>query len=246
MLDPALRAFVEAGDDVEVDRRLEALIEEQAAPLVRRIVARKLAGGGPATSPDDLEDIVSDALLALVSRLQSLRQDPESEAIESLDDYTAVVAYNAFAHYLRGRDPARSRLKNRLRYVLTRGSRFGLWDTPDGLACGLARWRPAPASPAAAENLERLVSDPERWRRTTWPRPWTPYCPLSAVRSSSIGWWPPSPRCLRPRPPPRPTRRRSRTRPPSRWTPPSTSDASRPGCGARSATCCRGRGRRCC
>jgi RNA polymerase sigma factor (sigma-70 family) len=168
MLDPALRAFVEAGDDVEVDRRLEALIEEQAAPLVRRIVARKLAGGGPATSPDDLEDIVSDALLALVSRLQSLRQDPESEAIESLDDYTAVVAYNAFAHYLRGRDPARSRLKNRLRYVLTRGSRFGLWDTPDGLACGLARWRPAPASPAAAENLERLVSDPERWRR--WKR----------------------------------------------------------------------------
>jgi hypothetical protein len=94
MLDPSLRGFVEATDPAEVERLLAALLEEQAAPLIRRILARKLGsyGGGVASSPTDLDDVVADAVLALVSRLQSLRAEPLSEPIESFPDYTAVVA----------------------------------------------------------------------------------------------------------------------------------------------------------
>jgi RNA polymerase sigma factor (sigma-70 family) len=169
-LDPSLQGFVLAADEAEAERRLGTLLEEQAAPLLRRIVARKLGayGVGRASSPQDLEDIVADALLALVSRLQSLRLDAASNPIESFPDYTAVVAYNAFAHYLRRLDPGRSRLKNRLRYVFTREPRLGLWPTTDGPVCGLAGWRPGPASPVATEKFDRLVAEPER--RLRWAR----------------------------------------------------------------------------
>lgn len=167
MLDAALRGFVEAPDEAEAERRLGALMEEQAAPLVRAIVARKLgAGGRPASS--DQDDIVGDALLALVQRLQSLRADREAEPIESFTDYAAVVAHNAFAHYLRRRHPERSRLKHRLRYVLTHGRGFGLWPHADGLTCGLAAWRPNGPSRDATDTLQRVIAEPERW--LAWTR----------------------------------------------------------------------------
>ncbi len=173
MIDPALRGFVEATDAAEAEARLSRLIEEEAAPLARRIAAHKLrahARGAGDASREDVEDIAADVLLAVVSRLQALRADPRLDPIESLADYTAVTTYNAFAHYLRRRHPGRSRLKNRIRYVLTHDRRFALWTTPDGLACGLARWRPAAASADAGRSLDRLLAEPERWLRWTAPR----------------------------------------------------------------------------
>jgi hypothetical protein len=102
-----------------------------------------------------------------VSRLQSLRADPTSPPIESFSDYTATVAYHACAHHLRRRYPARARLKNRLRYVLTRDRRFALSTAPEGLVCGLAGWRSAGARRSATDRLERIVAEPDRWM------PWT-------------------------------------------------------------------------
>jgi DNA-directed RNA polymerase specialized sigma24 family protein len=171
MLDPALRGFVEAPDDGQAERCLAALLDEQAAPLMRRIAARKLrayaGGAGHTVSMADLDDIIGDALLALLSRLQSLRADPDSDPIASFDDYTATVTYNTFAQYLRRRHPERSRLKNRLRYVLTRDGRFGLWQTPEGLVCGLASESPRPASAAATETMDRMAAEPQEWLRWT-------------------------------------------------------------------------------
>jgi RNA polymerase sigma factor (sigma-70 family) len=183
-LDPSLREFVEAEDEADADARLAALLEERAAPLVRAIAARKLrayAGYADALAREDVEDVAADALLALVSKLQSLRADPTSTAIESFSDYTATVAYNAFAHHLRRRYPARSRLKNRLRYVLTRDRRFALWTTPDGLVCGLAEWRTADARAAATDRLDRLVAEPDRWL------PWMRAHPRADDPAATVG-----------------------------------------------------------
>jgi hypothetical protein len=171
MLDPSLRGFVEAIDEAGADLCLGALLEEQAEPLIRKIVSHKLRTfrdpGEEGIARQDLEDITSDAVLALVSRLQALRADPGGGAIESLQNYTAVVAYSAFAHYLRRRHPERSRLKNRLRYVLTRDRRFALWQTPDGLVCGQAGWRERSASREATEKLDEVTAEPDRWLRWT-------------------------------------------------------------------------------
>jgi RNA polymerase sigma factor (sigma-70 family) len=166
MLDPVLRDLVEAPDPVEAERRLAALIEERALPLVRRIAARKLKSFARDDAAE-VEDLTAEALLALVSKLQALRTDPATNPIESFDDYAATVTFHAFAHHLRRRHPERSRLKNRLRHALTRDRRLGLWPTVVGLACGLAAWRPAPPSAEAMARLDALGVDPERLSRWT-------------------------------------------------------------------------------
>ena len=193
MLDPLLRGFIDAPDDAEAEQRLATLLEDEAAPLIRTIAARKLRayGVGPANafSPEDLEDVAADAILALLSRLQELRRDPHSDPIESLADYTATVTYNTFAHYLRRRHPARSRLKNRLRYALTTDRRFALWPTPDGLVCGLAVWRGRPASAPAGENLARMAAEPDRWLPSmrTRPEAWADPAPSLGALLLALG-----------------------------------------------------------
>jgi hypothetical protein len=169
-LDPALRGLVDAPDGAAADQALAALLHAQAVPLIRRVAARKLRScpGAGGSFDDDLHDITSDVLLALVSRLQSLREAPQSSPIACFEDYTAAVTYHAFSRYVRRRHPQRSRLKARLRYVLTRPGRLSLWATADGLTCGLAVWRPREPSAQAAARLERLEAEPDR--RQPWTR----------------------------------------------------------------------------
>jgi RNA polymerase sigma factor (sigma-70 family) len=172
VIDPALRLLQGATDADQAQRELASLVETRVKPLVSKIVARKLSGQGPnrAFRAEDVEDVIADAILVLVKRLQRLREDRDAAAIERLDDYTAVVAYSACAHHLRQRFPERSRLKNRLRYVLEHDRRFALWTVPDaGLYCGFAQWRETAPSAAIRERLAALEGAPERWP-ATWGR----------------------------------------------------------------------------
>lgn len=172
MLDPMLRGLKAARDPEQASRELESLIEHRVAPLVRKIVARKLSGGGStrAFRFEDLEDVAADAVLVLVKRLQRMREDPEAGEIERLDDYTATVAYSTCAHHLRRRFPERSRLKNRLRYLLTHDPQFALWELPDGgLRCGFSGWRGTAADVGAQDRFAALARE-----RDGWPPSWTP------------------------------------------------------------------------
>lgn len=180
MLDPALRALKDADDGEQATRELESLIATRVAPLVRKIVGRKLSGHGPNRTfrAEDVEDVTADAVLVLVKRLQRVREDPGAEPIERLDDYTAAVAYSACAHHLRQRFPERSRLKNRLRYLLDHDRRFTLWADPAaGLIGGLSWLRGTGPSAAARVRLAALERQPEGW-----PPSW-----LSASRDTAAG-----------------------------------------------------------
>jgi hypothetical protein len=55
MLDPALRAFVEAETEADAERELESLLQ-QFLPLVQKIAARKLRAYGTKSAfrPEDL------------------------------------------------------------------------------------------------------------------------------------------------------------------------------------------------
>jgi hypothetical protein len=179
MLDPTLRGFVESASDDEAEQRLESLLEERIAPLVRIIVARKLKAFGPrkASAAEDVEDVTGDALLVLLKRLRAVRAAPGANAIVSLDDYTAAAAFSACAHHLRRRYPERSRLKNRMRYVVARDKRFAVWAGQAGvLYCGLAEWRGLPHDAAASGRLTDLEQMPARW-----PAGWQP--PAQAERA---------------------------------------------------------------
>jgi RNA polymerase sigma factor (sigma-70 family) len=172
MLDPALQAFVGAQSEAEADRHLESTLES-ITPLLGAIAARKLGSYGPVSSfrAEDIEDVVGDAVLVLVERLRELRTGGEASPIESLESYAATVAYSLCARRHRLRHPERARLKNRLRYVLGRDSRFALWDVPgEGLHCGLARWRSRKPDPSARARLSEIARDEARWPKS-WRSP---------------------------------------------------------------------------
>jgi DNA-directed RNA polymerase specialized sigma24 family protein len=160
MSDPLLAPFTEAADEDAAERALEALLEERLIPLVRRIAARKLrAYSGAEARAFDLEDVVSDAALVLVDRLGELRRSADAPPIASLLDYTAVVAFNACAHYVRRTHPERARLKNRLRYVLAHRGALAVWTVESyGAVCGLAAWRGRAPDPAAAAAVDALAA----------------------------------------------------------------------------------------
>lgn len=78
--------------------------------------------------------------MRLVVRLRIAASDPGS-AISSFKDFTARLAYNAVYELFRVRFPRRTRLKNRLRYLLSHDRRFATWLVGEESVAGLRTWR---------------------------------------------------------------------------------------------------------
>jgi hypothetical protein len=152
--DASLRDFLEARDPARVSVLLEALVFEQAEPLVRRIVWRRLGTSMPA---QDREDTVADAVAELLARLTTLHRG-ESAPIANFAGYAAVTAHHRCDHYLRFRFPQRHRLKARLRYLLESGKQYALWERESGeTICGLTKWRSQPAAGPLEPGWHRSV-----------------------------------------------------------------------------------------
>lgn len=168
MVDPSVREFVEASDEDSAEQCLVTLLEHRARPIVTAILGRKLRSFGLAETTSglnaELEDMVSDTLVALLGKLRSLRQRPIAQSIGSFDDYAATVAFHTFALYLRRRHPGRSRLKNRLRYALGRSRGLAVWATDAGTVCGRAAARGQPIDAAATARLEACAAADAPWR----------------------------------------------------------------------------------
>ena len=169
MLDPLLRLFVDARDEVEAERHLNTLVDQHALPLAKVIVGRKLrtfAGDGPSgTAAHDRDDVIADAMVSLIERLWAVRADVEAAPIENFLNYTATLIHSACAHHIRRRHPERARLKDRLRYVFSTERRLALWTTAEGeVACGLAEWRGRAVEASANRTLrDRIERDDRPW-----------------------------------------------------------------------------------
>lgn len=137
--DPLLRALIEASDDDTRRVALERILIDVAAPTIRKALARFTRSEG-GIQPADADDITSTVTVRLVCKLLATAER-EEHAIERLPDYIATQTFNAIHDLLRARYPERMRLKNRIRYVLTRDPRLALWTSSTGLAAGLARHR---------------------------------------------------------------------------------------------------------
>jgi hypothetical protein len=170
MLDPALRRYVEAPDAAEAERLLTGILQERAVPLIRRIVGTKLQshGGARHSEAAEIDDLTGEAVLQLVSRLRTLREDPSAVPIQSLDDYTATLAFNVYGQYLRRRYPARARLKDRVRYAIEHDPRLALWMDEHGeQVCGYSEWRARQVPRVSASTIARLDADRSAWQPST-------------------------------------------------------------------------------
>jgi hypothetical protein len=130
-----LPRFLDCSDADESERLLERLVQEQAAPIVDRIVSSKIRG------PIG-EDVRSDVLADLISRLRELKGSGDRETIRDFRAYSAVAAYHGCDKYYRRAFPQRFRLENQLRYLLGKHVRLAIWVAPDGeWICGNKTWR---------------------------------------------------------------------------------------------------------
>lgn len=165
-MDQLLITFIEAKDEEQADHCLASLIDEHAVPIVKEILGSSLrfhlSNNGPA-STQDASDLFNDIIANLLSRLRQIRSDSPQPAIADFRGYIAATAYNACNLYLRQKYPRRSRLKNRLRYLLTHDAAFALWSNEAfGLICGFAKWRDQTAL-TPQRLLEKIRHDPVEW-----------------------------------------------------------------------------------
>jgi RNA polymerase sigma factor (sigma-70 family) len=164
-MDQLLLTFIEATDEEQSDRSLTHLIDEHAKPIVKEILNSSLHlyvdFNGPSSS-QDAGDLFNDIIVNLLSRLRHIKSDPTGDVITDFRSYVAGTAFNACSLYLRQRFPRRSRLKNRLRYLLSHDGDFALWATEAGLLCGFVKWRDKNTH-APRRVLEKIRQDPNAW-----------------------------------------------------------------------------------
>ena len=169
-MDNLLLAFIEESDEEKANLCLTRLIDEYATPIVREILSSSLrihfdVKSGAGSSNPDAGDLFNDILVNLVSRLRQIKHNPAQAGIADFRSYVAGTAHNACNFYLRRKFPRRSRLKNRLRYLLSHDSDFALWTTDEsGFLCGLAQWREQTTC-APVGLLEKIRQDPGEWVR---------------------------------------------------------------------------------
>lgn len=152
--DLLLHPLITAPDDAARRVALEVIVVEHAVPVIRGVLARyRYPERG--LQREDADDIASAVTVRLVSRLR-LVAESEDDAIERLPDYVARQTFNAVYDVLRRRFPERTRLRNRLRYVLEHDRRLAAWQTGAGLVAGT----PAMREKAEPKPLARLPGSP--------------------------------------------------------------------------------------
>jgi RNA polymerase sigma factor (sigma-70 family) len=163
-MDALLLPFLETKDEAEAHLLLAELVRTEAEPIIRGIIGRKLHvslnGAREGRAAQEAEDIRSEILLQLLSRLGALKSDGEARAIANFRSYVAVTAHNACHEFLRQKYPERWRLKNRLRYLLTHQKGFALWESEQGeWLCGLEALRGKGSHPRRAGRIDELRND---------------------------------------------------------------------------------------
>lgn len=155
-------AYLSSETDESAEVLLEQLLQDHAAPLILNIVRSKLpeAASGWNNPGANASDICNDVLLHLVQQLRSFRKSSEALPIKDFSGYVASCAYNGCNQYLREKYPARTKFKNRLRYLLNYKPQFSVWRSDEGmLLCGRAEWRPTDG-PLGSTNRQAIPAPP--------------------------------------------------------------------------------------
>jgi RNA polymerase sigma factor (sigma-70 family) len=168
--DPVLLPFLRS-DGPETETALSKLINDESQLVIKSTIRRRIGAYGnvDCDSTGDAEDLYHEVVLQLIARLRNLRKDPNQELIRDFRSYTAVIAHNVCHQYLRQKYPNRSRLKNRIRYLLTHRQDFFLHAEDQGseqkLLCGFAGWR-YQRKAASPLDVEQVLNDPELFARS--------------------------------------------------------------------------------
>jgi DNA-directed RNA polymerase specialized sigma24 family protein len=159
--DLRLRAFLDEADAVRRDQLLEELICHYGRPVIKRVIASKLnvkRGHRDSVERQDHDDIAEEVVVQLIQRLTL--PGGGADSFGSFESYVATAAYNACSSYLRRKYPARARLRDRLRYILTHHKQLAIWqlDRREWL-CGFVSWVNDQPSRRSSDRLRQLRAD---------------------------------------------------------------------------------------
>ena len=140
-MDKLLARYSGAATDEEARDCLNQLLAAEIHPLIRETARRNVRNYSGHDWPDAVEEVEAEVLLHLSTRLRDLRHGRAPD-IENLRGYVVSAVIHAAFEQLRRRCPGRTRLQNRIRYLLRNDARFGLWKTDAGeWLTGVARWQ---------------------------------------------------------------------------------------------------------
>lgn len=146
----AVPAFSPHVDDAGLERLVASTVTAVVIPTVQRTFRNS-----PALLSAS-EDVVADVRLKLVERLRAWR-DGTADPVENVAAYASTAATHACYGLLRQRFPNRTRLRNRVRYLVTHHPSMTLVEDPPGVwRCRLLKARAAVAAGAA----QRLFDSP--------------------------------------------------------------------------------------
>src|ERR1700722_4499024 len=151
----------------EMDANLTTTLLEEADPVIRAAIRRKLhvtlrANDSREQNMDGL-DLLGEVQVKLLTKLRGQGGEDEvggggikESGIKEFKAYAATVAYHCCADYLRAKYPQRTSLKNCLRRLMDKMDGYAVWTSADGeLMCGFAGWKSGRAA-AAKEKVREL------------------------------------------------------------------------------------------
>jgi len=164
-MDQLLLPYLQASDESERQQHLDELLLIRAAPVVRQALRQKLGfhvdQRGVNPHNQDAEDLFQEIMAKVMQTLHDLR-NPSAKTIQNLKQYVARIATNACHDVLRTKSPARARLKNNLRFLLTRHRDFAVWKSGSETLSGFVVWRDTSQSESSQKRLfdfEEMLAD---------------------------------------------------------------------------------------
>ena len=155
-----LAAPARANVEDEFGGWLETVVDTAVKPIVRRKLHVSLLDGDTRKRNQDALELVGDVRVTLLVEVQ--RTGPVNGLIRNFAAYAGTVTSNACYQYLRAQFPERTRLRNKLRYILTHNAKFAVWKSPENnWLCGIAEWdgREVSVAPAAGGDDPKLAGN---------------------------------------------------------------------------------------
>lgn len=159
-MDNLLLPLLNAGDEQERQRRVEALLTIHIAAIIRQVLRQRLgfyvSAQGVNKNNHDAEDLYQDAMARMI---EVLHADPRSLAtIENLERYVGRVVSNVCVDFLRSKYPTRVRLKNAVRDIFRRHEDLASWQIDDEIVCGFAAWQDTGRRAAGAHDVDTKLN----------------------------------------------------------------------------------------
>ena len=192
-MDSMLKCVLDSKDEAERRRLLDQIILEHSAPLIRKVLRQRLSlyisHSGTNPNNPDAEDLYHEIIARLLQRINDWIARPDDYPINNYRNLVITITVNACNDYLRGKSPARARLKNSLRDLLLRHRDLKTWKGENlKQLCGFSSWNGQSNSSNASERIRLLLENPEAFQSELFPRGNFQSLPLPILVTGIFKW----------------------------------------------------------